>query len=68
MAESAAPPQRPARPYPRPCPVCSKPVAPDQRFRPFCSARCRQIDLGRWLAGDYAIPGEPPESGPDEGE
>ena len=55
-----APPPRPARP----CAVCGKPVAPDNRFRPFCSARCRQVDLGRWLAGDYAIPGEalePPE-------
>ena len=64
MAESAAPPPRPARP----CPVCGKPVAPESRFRPFCSARCRQVDLGRWLAGNYAIPGEPPESGPDEGD
>ncbi len=47
-----APPPRPQRP----CPVCGKP--PEPRFRPFCSARCRQVDLGRWLAGDYAIPGD----------
>jgi endogenous inhibitor of DNA gyrase (YacG/DUF329 family) len=44
---------------PRPCPVCGRPAEP--RFRPFCSARCRQVDLGRWLAGDYAIPGEAAE-------
>ena len=49
-----APPPRPAKP----CPVCRKP-ATDDRFRPFCSARCRQVDLGRWLAEDYVIPAEP---------
>ncbi|MBL6459227.1 DNA gyrase inhibitor YacG [Belnapia sp. T6] len=43
-----------------PCPVCGRPADPEGRFRPFCSARCRQVDLGRWLAEDYAIPGEPP--------
>lgn len=61
MAEPA--PQRPQRP----CPVCDKPVEPEGRFRPFCSARCRQVDLGRWLAGDYAIPGDPVEPTSDEG-
>lgn len=30
-----------------------------QRFKPFCSARCADIDLGRWLKGNYVIPGEP---------
>ncbi len=57
---------RPGRPA-RPCPVCGKPA--ESRFRPFCSARCRQVDLGRWLAGDYAIPGdaaEGAEEGPEE--
>ena len=38
----------------RPCPVCGKP--PDARFRPFCSARCAQRDLGQWLSDGYAIP------------
>jgi len=51
----------PPRP-PKPCPVCGKrPVAGTREaapFLPFCSARCRQVDLGRWLAGDYAIPAE----------
>jgi uncharacterized protein len=56
------------RPAPRPCPVCGKPAT--AALRPFCSERCRQVDLGRWLAGDYAIPGDPaPDSGepPDKG-
>ncbi|TCZ65894.1 DNA gyrase inhibitor YacG [Roseicella aquatilis] len=60
MADPAPP--RPARP----CPVCGKPVAPEGRFRPFCSARCRQVDLGRWLAGDYAIPGAPEDQPGEE--
>ena len=51
------------RAAPRPCPVCGRPAAP--ALRPFCSERCRQVDLGRWLAGDYAIPGD---LAPDNGE
>ena len=49
---------------PRRCTVCGRPA--DPRFRPFCSARCKQVDLGRWLAGDYVIPGDPPEDGPED--
>jgi uncharacterized protein len=37
----------------RPCPICGKPS--QQKFHPFCSARCAQIDLGRWLGGRYAV-------------
>jgi endogenous inhibitor of DNA gyrase (YacG/DUF329 family) len=38
------------------CPVCkSRPVP---AFRPFCSKRCADIDLGRWMLGTYAIPAE----------
>ncbi|WP_119303134.1 DNA gyrase inhibitor YacG [Dongia deserti] len=37
------------------CPVCSKPT--DPKFKPFCSQRCRQVDLNRWLSGTYRIPG-----------
>lgn len=47
----------------RPCPLCGKPS--QQKFHPFCSARCANIDLNRWLGGHYAIPAEdqmPPES------
>jgi len=51
------------RPAPRPCPICGKPPTP--QYRPFCSARCAQIDLGRWLKGNYSIP---TEEGPDEGD
>jgi endogenous inhibitor of DNA gyrase (YacG/DUF329 family) len=35
---------------------------------PFCSERCRLIDLGRWIEGVYKIPGPPPTSEPDEDE
>jgi uncharacterized protein len=38
----------------RPCPICKKPAA--QKFHPFCSLRCSQVDLNRWLGGHYAIP------------
>jgi endogenous inhibitor of DNA gyrase (YacG/DUF329 family) len=36
------------------CPTCGKPAVP--AFRPFCSARCRDVDLHRWFSGRYAIP------------
>ncbi len=36
------------------CPVCRNP--PLEKFRPFCSRRCADIDLNRWLSGVYAIP------------
>jgi endogenous inhibitor of DNA gyrase (YacG/DUF329 family) len=38
----------------KPCPNCGK--APDEKFRPFCSKRCADVDLHRWLSGSYAIP------------
>ncbi|WP_460026366.1 DNA gyrase inhibitor YacG [Methyloparacoccus murrellii] len=43
------------------CPTCRQPVcwSPAAPFRPFCSERCRLIDLGEWAAGSYAIPAEP---------
>jgi len=42
------------------CPTCKQPIVADQQaFRPFCSKRCKLIDLGNWLDGTYAIPGEP---------
>lgn len=50
------------------CPICGKRTAP--RYRPFCSRRCADVDLGRWLTGRYAIPGEAAEDadgGEDEG-
>ena len=39
------------------CPICGKPETGG--FKPFCSKRCADIDLGRWLKGGYAIPGAP---------
>jgi uncharacterized protein len=43
------------------CPVCGKPVAAG--LAPFCSKRCADIDLGRWLKGGYVIPGAPGSGG-----
>lgn len=36
------------------CPICGKPAAPE--YRPFCSRRCADVDLQRWLSGAYAVP------------
>ena len=36
------------------CPICGKPA--DALFRPFCSKRCADVDLNRWLSGVYAVP------------
>ncbi len=41
------------------CPICAKPSHPE--YRPFCSKRCADVDLGKWLTGSYAIPAEDPE-------
>nr|WP_246423571.1 DNA gyrase inhibitor YacG [Roseospira goensis] len=40
------------------CPVCGKPTA--ARYRPFCSRRCADVDLSRWLGGGYVVPGHEP--------
>jgi uncharacterized protein len=45
------------------CPICGKEAA--ARHRPFCSARCADIDLGRWLKGVYRVP---TDEAPGEGE
>lgn len=46
------------------CPICGKPT--ELLYRPFCSRRCADIDLSRWLSGAYAIPAEPdPEDDPE---
>jgi len=46
----------------RPCPICGKPSQP--ATHPFCSKRCRDVDLNRWLSGSYVVPGAESE---DEG-
>jgi uncharacterized protein len=38
------------------CPICGKPAVPE--FRAFCSRRCADVDLNRWLSGVYAVPGK----------
>ena len=54
------------------CPLCGKPAL--ERFKPFCSKRCADLDLNQWFKGGYAIPGpaagpnhsNPSENDPDE--
>ncbi len=46
----------------RKCPICGKPE--DPALEPFCSKRCAQVDLGRWLGDGYSIAGEPLEDLP----
>ena len=41
----------------RKCPICGKPAV--EASRPFCSERCRDVDLNRWLSGSYVVPGRP---------
>ena len=46
------------------CPICGAAVDPAATTLPFCSPRCRQIDLGRWLGEQYSVP--TPRSDSDE--
>ncbi|WP_439118770.1 DNA gyrase inhibitor YacG [Marivita sp.] len=41
------------------CPICGKET--DAKARPFCSKRCADLDLARWLNGNYAVPSDDPE-------
>jgi endogenous inhibitor of DNA gyrase (YacG/DUF329 family) len=45
-----------------PCPTCRQPAlfSPENRWRPFCSARCRGMDLGAWASEDYRVAAAPP--------
>lgn len=49
-----------------PCPMCGAgvPWTPESKWRPFCSERCKLIDLGQWAAEKYRVPGEAQD--PDE--
>jgi endogenous inhibitor of DNA gyrase (YacG/DUF329 family) len=38
------------------CPICSKDTL--QKYRPFCSKRCADLDLGKWMTGAYAVPSQ----------
>jgi endogenous inhibitor of DNA gyrase (YacG/DUF329 family) len=59
----ARPPDRPGAAKPaskrsiKVCPICGKPAT--EAAKPFCSDRCRDVDLNRWLSGSYAIAGKP---------
>ena len=54
------------------CPHCGKPAV--EQYKPFCSARCADVDLNRWLSGVYSIPvkeddeeeGKPRDAGEEE--
>ena len=49
------------------CPRCGKEVEWEGNpFRPFCSERCAMIDLGKWMDGNYVIPGESEDGGQDD--
>ena len=41
------------------CPICDKDT--DAKYRPFCSKRCADVDLAKWMTGSYAIPSTDPE-------
>lgn len=43
------------------CPICKKPASGD--YTPFCSKRCADLDLGKWLDGNYVLPGQAPLEG-----
>lgn len=47
-------------PKPAPCPICKAPPKAD--YAPFCSKRCADVDLHRWLSGGYAIPASEDDS------
>ena len=52
----------------RRCPICGRPRM--EKLKPFCSKKCADIDLARWLSGRYAIPaqeGDETDSGPEGG-
>ena len=61
MSDEVAPLGRRAKPS---CPICGKPSAVD--FQPFCSRRCRMVDLGRWFGENYNIPGAPRTAAKDD--
>lgn len=46
------------------CPICSRPAA--DPLKPFCSRRCADVDLQRWLAGVYVVPAEEDDEAPEQ--
>lgn len=49
------------------CPICRRPAAPRAQnpSAPFCSVRCRLVDLGRWLGEEYRVPAARPDGEPE---
>ncbi|WP_037262393.1 DNA gyrase inhibitor YacG [Roseivivax halodurans] len=41
------------------CPICARET--DPKYRPFCSRRCADVDLAKWMSGSYAVPSSDPE-------
>jgi len=50
------------------CPICKQPTVAVHKPKPFCSKRCADIDLHRWLSGVYAVPTNEAPDGEDESE
>lgn len=50
------------------CPICGSTIGEDRSFQPFCSDRCKKIDLGRWLDGRYVISRPIEQSDLEQGE
>jgi len=51
--------ERADSPRTKSCPICGKPAV--EKFRPFCTKRCADVDLHRWFSGVYAVPGKEEE-------
>jgi endogenous inhibitor of DNA gyrase (YacG/DUF329 family) len=50
----------------KPCPICGKMAI--EEYRPFCSKRCADVDLNRWLSGVYSVPVVEEDKAPEEDE
>ena len=64
MSANDKPPRERETSRERACPICGKPR--DPRYDPFCSKRCADVDLHRWLKGNYVIPGQSAAPEPDD--
>jgi uncharacterized protein len=64
-ATGRVPMAKPKPPRLKKCPICGR-TAQDEA-RPFCSARCKDVDLHRWLSGSYAIPASADDDDDDDG-
>jgi uncharacterized protein len=60
MTRSSPPSPAPPR---KPCPICGRPAA--QEYKPFCTSRCADVDLSRWLGGGYRIAIDDPDTDPE---